>query len=222
MVLIEEECSLCGVTYPYYSLYRCTRCRRLFCRNCFLYDEERKIICLGCAKKRVFPGGPKIKYAYLSTYLVRRAKYGNCVTLPFSKVEEIIGDELPSSAYSNVQWWGNSWSRAASEAWLRVGWKVQDVDLDRKEVTLRKEKPTASAAPKKRRRRKPVSKAFKALALKRRPRRPSGPSKSKVSTAQARLKNMERRRTSIRQYKGKFKPRRAYEKRLYKLEEKPD
>ena len=104
---------------------------------------------------------------------------------------------------------------------MRVGWKVQDVDLDRKEVAFKKEKPKGFAVPKKKRRRKPVSKAFKALALKRRPKKPSGPSKSKVSTAQARLRNIERRRTSIRQYRGKFKPRRAYEKRLYKPEEEP-
>ena len=158
MVLIEEDCSLCGVTYPYYPLYRCTRCRRLYCRNCFLYDEERKVICLSCAKKRVFPGGPKNKYVYLSTYLARRAKYGPYVTLSLNKIEEIIGDRLPSSAYVNSQWWGNSWSRSPSEARLRVGWKVQDVDLDRKEVAFRKEKPTGFAVPKKKRRRKPVPK----------------------------------------------------------------
>jgi len=222
MVLIEEDCSLCGVTYPYYSLYRCTRCRRLYCRNCFLYDEERKVICLSCAKKRVFPGGPKSKYASLSTYLARRAKYGDQVTLAFSKIEEIIGDRLPSSAYSNRQWWGNNWGRSSSESWLTVGWKVQEVDLERNEVAFRKEKQTAAAAPRKRSRRKPVSQAFKALALRRRPRKPLGPSKTKVSRIQARLRNIERRRASIRQYKGKFKPRRAYEKRLYKPEEKPD
>jgi hypothetical protein len=222
MGLIEEDCSLCGVTYPYYSLYRCSRCRRLYCRNCFLYDEERKIICLRCAKKRVFPGGPRSKYAYLSTYLARRAKYGPQATLSFSRIEEIIGDRLPSSAYSNRQWWGNSWNRSSSEAWLTVGWKVVDVDLDRNEVTFRKQKQTAVAAPKRRRRRKPVSQAFKALALKRRPRKPSRPSKTKVSIAQARLKNIERRKTYLREYRGRLKPRRAYEKRLYKPEEKPD
>jgi hypothetical protein len=96
MVPVEEECSLCGVTYPHYSLYRCSRCRKLYCRSCFLYDEERKVICLGCAKRRVFPGGAKSKYACLSTYLVRRAKYGNYATVSFGKIEEIIGDKLPS------------------------------------------------------------------------------------------------------------------------------
>ena len=221
MGLMEDDCSLCGVTFPYYSLYRCSRCRKPYCRNCFLYDEEGKIVCLGCAKRRVFPGGPKSKYAYLSTYLTRRAKYGRFATLSFRKIEEIMGDRLPSSAYDNVQWWSNAWSRSPSEAWLRVGWKVEEVDLGRKEVVFRRDKPMAVAAPKKRRRRKPVSQAFKASALKRRPRKRRGPSKTKVSRAQARLRNIERRRASFRQYKGRLKPRRADEKRFYKPEEKP-
>ncbi|MFB0522535.1 MAG: hypothetical protein ACETV1_02095, partial [Candidatus Bathyarchaeia archaeon] len=86
----------------------------------------------------------------------------------------------------------------------------------------RNEKPTAVAAPTRRRSRKPVSQAFKALALKRRPRKPSRPSKTKVSMAQARLKNIERRKTYPREYRGRLKPRQAYEKRLYKPEERPD
>jgi len=222
MILIEEDCSLCGVTHPYYSLYRCYRCGKLYCRNCFLYDEEGKIICLRCAKRRISPEGPRSKYAHLSVYLTRRAKYSNWVTLPFSKIEEIIGDKLPFSAYHYKHWWSNSWNRSPSEAWLTVGWSVQEVDLDRKEVTFKKDEPTISRASKKRRRRRPVSQAFKALARKRRPRRPSGPSKTKIARIQARLKNIERRKSSIKKIRGKFKPKGAYEKRLYNPEEKPD
>jgi hypothetical protein len=222
MVAIEEDCSLCDVTYPYYSLYRCHRCGRLYCRNCFLYDEKGKVICLRCARRRVFPKAPRSKYTYLSVYLARRAKYGSQVTLPFSKIEEVIGNRLPFSAYHYKHWWGNTRNRSPSEAWLTVGWKVKNVDLERKMVTFTKDKPTVLTGPKKRRRRKPVSEAFKALARKRRPRKPLGPSKTKVARAQARLKNIDRRKSSTKVYNGKFKPKGAYEKRLYRPEEKPE
>jgi len=222
MVLIEEDCSLCGVAYPYFSLYRCHVCRRLYCRNCFLYDIDRKIICLKCAKRRVSPRGPRSKYTYLTTYLANRAKYSNHVTLPFTKVEAIIGDRLPSSAHYYEHWWSNARNRSPSEAWLTAGWRVVGVNLDRKEVTFRKDMQTAARPSSKRRRRKPISETFKALARRRRPWKPPGPSKTRVARVQARARNIERRRSSGGEKVRKFKPRKTYEKRLYKLEEKPE
>jgi hypothetical protein len=222
MVVIEEDCSLCGVTYPYYALSRCNRCRRLYCRNCLIYDEEGKLTCLGCAKRRLMPAAPRSKYAPLSKFLVRRAQYSNFVTLSFKYIEEILGDKLPSSAYDNERWWNNSLSHPPSEAWLTVGWKVEKVNLATKEASFRKEKPTSSDVPKKRQRRKPVSPAFKALALKRRPRKPLAPSKTKVAKTLARYKNIEKQRAAPRTYRGKFKPKSAYEKKLYKAAKKPD
>jgi len=222
MVLIEEYCALCGVKHPYYSLYRCHVCGKVHCRNCFLYDVEGKIICLRCAKRRVSPKGTRRKYADLSMYLVRRARYSNLVTLPFSKIEEIIGNRLPSSAHYYEHWWNNTWNRSPSEAWLTVGWRVRDVDLGRKEVTFVKDELTEVKTSTTKMRRKPVSKAFKALAQKRRPRKPLGPSKTRVAKIQARLQNIERQKTVIKEYRGRFQPKKAYEKKLYKSEEKPE
>jgi len=222
MVLIEEDCSLCGAAYPYFSLHRCHVCRRLYCRNCFLYDIDRRIICLKCAKRRVSPRGPRSKYTYLTTYLANRAKYSYHVTLPFAKVEEIIGDRLPSSAHYYEHWWSNTRNKSPSEAWLTAGWRVEGVDLDRKEVTFRKDMQTAVRPYSMKRRRKPISEAFRALARRRRPLKPSGPSKTKVARVQARAKNIERRRTSGLGKGRRFKPRKTYEKRLYDLEEKPE
>ena len=222
MVVIEEECSLCGVTFPYYALSRCYRCNRLYCRNCLIYNEEEKPTCLKCAKRRLMPQAPRSKYTSLSTFLVRKAKYANFVSLSFKQIEDIIGDKLPNSAYDYEHWWNNNLNRSQSEVWLTVGWKVETVNLAKKEVTFRKEKPTPAEAPKKRQRRKPVSPAFKALALERRPRKPLGPSKTKLAKTLARYKNIERQRATPRTLKGKFKPKSAYEKKLYKATEKPD
>ena len=222
MVHIEENCALCGVSFPYYSLYRCFRCRKMFCRNCFLYDEEGKITCLKCAKRRIQPKAPPSKYAPLSMFLARRAKYANYVTLSFSRIEDIIGDKLPDSAFNQKHWWNNNVNRSHSESWLTVGWAVEDVNLDKKEVVFKKEKPTDVRTARKRPRRKPVSPAFKALALKRRPKKPTGPSKTKLALTLARARNIERQSSSIRGLRGKFKPKGAYEKRLYKDDEKPE
>jgi hypothetical protein len=222
MVVIEDECSLCGVTVPYYALSRCYRCRRLYCKNCLIYDEEGNPTCLKCAKRRLMPQAPRSKYAPFSTYLVRKAKYANFATLSFKQIEDILGDKLPQSAYDYEQWWNNNPSHSPSEAWLTVGWKVEIVNLATKEVTFKKEKLMSAEVPKKRQRKKPLSPAFKALALKRRPRRSLGPSKTKVAKTLARFKNIERQRAAPQTYRGKFKPKSAYEKKLYKAAEKPD
>jgi len=219
-LIVEEQCSLCGATYPGYALHRCFRCGRLYCKNCILYDEEGKTICLRCAKRRISPSTRRrSKYAYLRDYLVRRAKYSSYARLSFKKIEEIIGDRLPSSAFSNLRWWSNSHSQSQSDAWLSVGWRVEKVELEKKEVVFKKTlQPTVKQSRK--RRRKPVSAAFKALALKPDRKKQRFPSRRKIAEAQARIKNMQRRKSN-RDLK-RFKPKSAYEKRLYKPYEKPE
>jgi hypothetical protein len=107
---------------------------------------------------------------------------------------------------------------------MTVGWRVETVNLDGEEVTFRKEgRPTSEDAPaKKKRRRRTSKKNFREFVRKksRRRRAKTGPSKTKIAIAQARLKNIERARASTRGHRG-LKPRSAYEKRLYKPEEKP-
>lgn len=127
--VIEEICGLCGVTYPYYQLQRCRRCGKLYCRNCVALNEAREVICLRCFRRIVSPIRLKSKYAQLSIYLARRVKYGDYVTLSFKRIEEIIGDHIPHSAYHRKHWWNNVRGRSQSEAWLSTGWIVQEVDL---------------------------------------------------------------------------------------------
>ena len=221
MHLPEEECALCNEVFRYYFLRRCTRCKKMYCRNCTIYSEEGQILCLGCAKRTVTPKTARGKYAHLSIYLSRRAKYSPNVTLSFDRLQEIIGDNLPSSAYSNKEWWSNVRNRTPSEYWMTTGWRVEKVDLEKKEVTLRKDKVDSHSEgkPKKQRRRKNKA-AFRALATKRKTVRPRLPSKTKIAKALARLKNVERARLQTI-YRGKLKPKKAYEKRLYKEGEKP-
>ncbi len=221
MVPVHEDCSLCGVTVPYYALSRCNRCKKLFCRNCLVNDEEGKPTCLRCAKRRLMPAAPRSKYAPLSQFLVRRAQYTDFVTLSFRFIEEILGDKLPDSAYSSERWWSNRLSHSASESWLTVGWMIENVNLAKKRVSFKKKVSTLRRTQKKRQRRKPLSPAFKALALKRKPKKPLGPSKTKIAKTLARYKNIGRQKAMPQPIKGKFKPKSAYEKKLYKPTEKP-
>ena len=220
-IIVEEGCSLCGVTYPSHLLHRCLRCGRLYCGNCIVYDDEGRPICLRCARKKVSPTVVfRSKYTYLREYLARKAKYSSYARLSFKKIEEIMGDRLPPSALYNPQWWSNIHGQSHSDAWLSVGWKVEEVDLEKREVVFRREIPR-QIEKNRRKRRKPISAAFKALALKPKKRRRKSPSLSKIAKAQARIKNIQRRLSGQRTFRG-LKQRSTYEKRLYKPHEKPE
>ncbi|UCE57678.1 MAG: hypothetical protein JSW19_00245 [Candidatus Bathyarchaeota archaeon] len=131
-------------------------------------------------------------------------------------MEGIIGDNLPVSAIQNTKWWNNTKSALQSKAWLSVGWKVKEVDLEGKTVVFTR--PNV-LKPEKKRRRKRLS--SKAVLPEYRPRKVKTPSLTRIAKAQARLQNVARQKASTRRYRGKFKPKSAYEKRLYKPEEKP-
>jgi len=51
--------------------------------------------------------------------------------------------------------------------------------------------------------------------------KPKTPSKTKASRLYARIKNLERQRTSMPKYHGSFTPRPKHEKSLFKPDEKP-
>jgi hypothetical protein len=158
------------------------------------------------------------KYSPFSRYLLRRAKYARHVTLRFAEIEGIIGDNLPFGALRTRGWWSNTLHTSQGQAWLSVGWKVHDVDLEKRTVTLTRVVHAETEPKKRRKRRKKTEHAFQLPA---KPKRRRVPSKTKIAKIQARLRNIERRKASIRRYKGKFKPQPAQEKRLFKPDVKP-
>ncbi len=215
----KEECSLCGQVFPYYSLRRCFRCKRLFCKSCITEDlvEGKYLICLNCARRFVSPKGAfRGKYTPLTFYLSSKAHWTRWVKLQFSRIEGIIRDNLPVSAIQKTEWWNNTKSTSQGKAWLSVGWKVEKVDL--KERTVIFTRPDVLKPEKKPRRKKFSSKVVLPVY---KPRRAKKPSLTRIAKAQARLQNIARRKASMRQYRGKFKPKSAYEKRLYKPSERP-
>ncbi|HKZ95189.1 MAG TPA: hypothetical protein VJ249_11525 [Candidatus Bathyarchaeia archaeon] len=154
------------------------------------------------------------KYSSLSRYLLRRGMFTGRVVVPIGDIEGIIGDNLPINASREAEWWNNTRSRP----WVAVGWHVERVDLDNHTVTfIRVAKP--AVRPRKKENKK--TEFFKRPLGFPKPRRAAQPSKTKIAKAQARARNIERRRMMTEQQRGKIQPRSAYEKRLFKPDAKP-
>ncbi|MFP3985333.1 MAG: hypothetical protein ACLFU9_05130 [Candidatus Bathyarchaeia archaeon] len=219
---MKDECSLCGRVLYLYSLKRCPRCKKLYCRSCMtidLWSEQRDYICLNCARRIVAPRRADSKYSPLREYLWRRGQFTSLVTLTFPKIEGIIKSDLPFGALRSEKWWNNNKTTSQGYAWTSVGWKVQNVNLKERTVTLKRQ-PKAAKSQKlvKKRRKTKKTKPFIPVPVK--PLRVRKPSKTRIAKALARAKNVERRKTAT-PYKTRFKPKSAYEKRMYKSAAKP-
>lgn len=81
------------------------------------------------------------KYSKLCEYLSK--VNSECITLTYSELEEIIGDNLPMSAGKFVQWWENDYSSKSKSrqcrAWIEAGWETVDIIL-KKSITFQKKK----------------------------------------------------------------------------------
>jgi hypothetical protein len=74
------------------------------------------------------------KYDELGEHLLHQS--GKTITLPFDRIEEIIGAALPISAFAHVAWWANDPNRVQAASWLAAGWMVESVDLDCRTATF--------------------------------------------------------------------------------------
>ncbi len=220
---MKDECGLCGRVLSIYSLRRCSRCKKLYCRSCMtknLWSEQRDLICLNCARRIVAPQRAGSKYSPLRNYLWRRGHFTSLVTLSFSEIEGITKNDLPFGALRSKEWWNNNEATSQSHSWTGAGWRVQSVDLKGRTVTFKKtakEEDEQSRRWKHRRVKKEKHKPFTPVPVK--PLILRKPSKTRIARAIARAKNIERSRTAI-SHGAKVK-KSAYEKRLYKSEAKP-
>ena len=214
----ENQCNLCKRTVPPPQLTRCPRCKQIYCKTCITEDprDGEYVVCLNCARRYVSPKPAfKGKYTSLTLYLSRKAKWTRWVRLQFSEIEGIIGNDLPASAHKSPEWWTNSKSVHAN-AWQSIGWSIKDVNIKDKTVTFTR--PNV-LTPEKENKRKKTSPLVKLPAYK--PRKKKTPSLTRIAIAQARLHNVSRRKASFKKHRGKFRPKSAYEKRLWKDDEKP-
>lgn len=77
------------------------------------------------------------KYNSLTNYFLSiKEPY---ITLSFNKIEEIIGDNLPASAYKHRPFWSNTLSHSVAYGWLNAEYKTVKVNFERQEVTFEKD-----------------------------------------------------------------------------------
>lgn len=57
----------------------------------------------------------------------------------FAEIEQVLGFELPASAYEHPAWWANqAGGHAQSSSWQEAGWRTESLDLEGKSVTFAK------------------------------------------------------------------------------------
>jgi len=180
--------------------------------------DPTRMLCLNCAR-RIVSRRSVSKYDGLTRYLKFRGSFTDTVKLSFARIDGVIGDNLPMEAYKREKWWENVPPRPHAKDWLEAGWEMQETNLKEGYVVFKKvREPIATGAGRKTRATQ-VEKVFTPVRV--RPLKPKIPSKTKASKLYARIKNLERQRTSMPAYHGSFKPKPKYEKKLFKASEKP-
>ena len=214
----DNQCNLCKRKVPPYQLTHCPRCKKLYCRSCIIEDfrESERLICLNCAKRYVTPRVPvfKSKYTPLTLFLSRKAHRKRWQKLAFSEIEGLISADLPASACKSAEWWTNTDS-VQSKAWISIGWRIKEVNLKEKIVIFTRSEIIKEKAVK-------TKKCGSFVSLPEyKPIKKKAPSFTRIAIAQARLENISQRKSLMKKYRGKFRPKSAYEKRLWSSNEKP-
>ncbi|MFG6095591.1 helix-turn-helix transcriptional regulator [Leptothoe sp. ISB3NOV94-8A] len=64
----------------------------------------------------------------------------DAITLTFAKIEAVLDNTLPTSAFNKKNWWSNRDSSSAlqAKAWVHAGYHIETVDLAQQTVTFRK------------------------------------------------------------------------------------
>ncbi len=171
------------------------------------------LFCLNCARRVVSPRS-RSKYGGLMGHLKFRGSFTSVVKLSFARMDGLIGSNLPMSAYREEAWWSNSASSVHAKAWLEAGWEVQEVNLKEGYVIFKKVREVRS----KNRVKNKIEKPFKPVRVRSKRKTPS---KTKLSHLYARIKNLERQRAEGKRNIRGLKPKRHFEKKLFKRDEKP-
>ena len=68
--------------------------------------------------------------------------------MTFSKIERLIGGDLPRSAHKHRAWWSNNPSNSViTRAWLSAGYKSADVSLICETITFVKQRTKRGKRP---------------------------------------------------------------------------
>jgi hypothetical protein len=74
------------------------------------------------------------KYTPLENYLRDLPASQKEVTLSFERIEGILNDKLPSSAYEDQRWWvkEKEGNHISARSWSNAGWKIESLDVNEK------------------------------------------------------------------------------------------
>lgn len=79
------------------------------------------------------------KYSPLEGFLAGLQDTTGLLRVSFSDIESLLAEPLPESARKHRAWWSNDpTSGRQSNAWMRAGWKVEDVDFSAEAVAFRR------------------------------------------------------------------------------------
>lgn len=79
------------------------------------------------------------RYIYQQLEEFLRGISGPKISLPFPKIEEILGRKLPPTAYGNDTWWTNNpTGHSQAKAWLAAGFEMDRVDRAAMTVVFRR------------------------------------------------------------------------------------
>jgi hypothetical protein len=148
-----------------------------------------------------------------------RGAFTDTAKLGFARIDGIIGDNLPLEAYENEKWWENTPGHMHARAWLDAGWEAHEVNLKEGHVVFKRVRIVQTRRSAKKKVSMQIDKPFTPVPV--RFQKPRIPSKTKVSKLYARIKNVERKRSSMPTYHGSFKPKPKHEKSLFKPDQKP-
>jgi len=81
---------------------------------------------------------PGKKYRKLSDHLYDSGE--SRVNFTFKKIEEILGFNLPASAYEHRAFWANTTTHSIALSWLGVDYKVVEVDIEKETVIFEKKR----------------------------------------------------------------------------------
>jgi hypothetical protein len=76
------------------------------------------------------------KYTPLENYLSALPESQREMTLSFDRIQEILSDKLPRSAFQYRAWWANEkdGSHIHARSWLDAAWTVETVNFGQKWV----------------------------------------------------------------------------------------
>jgi hypothetical protein len=79
---------------------------------------------------------PKGSYAPLAEHLKAQKSSITSLSVTFQEIEDILGKELPRSAFEYRAWWANDPTKPQSAAWLDEGWRTMAISMSDRRLTF--------------------------------------------------------------------------------------